>query len=92
MTKEKTGVWIVITVVIFILFWWLFNMAISEIALPFAIGITVILVSGLIIGRLLYNLWSRSFQHLQPRAFSHPDTFIHPVLCRHRNACQPDDY
>lgn len=62
-SKQKIAVWAVLTISIFSLFKWLFDMAIPEIALSFAIGITVVLVGGLFSGHIIYNVWLRNIEH-----------------------------
>lgn len=62
-------IWAGLTVIIFSFFKWLFNLAIPDLALSFAIGITVVLVGGLFSGRYVYNIWFREAEHLQNLLF-----------------------
>jgi sensor histidine kinase YesM len=68
-SKQKILVWVGLTVIIFSLFRWLFSLAMPEIALSFASGITAILVGGLFSGRYVYNAWFREVEHLQNKIF-----------------------
>ncbi|HYG04490.1 MAG TPA: histidine kinase [Chryseosolibacter sp.] len=49
--RNKLIAWIALTITIFVFFLWLFRMAVPGIALEFSIGITLILVTGLLAGR-----------------------------------------
>jgi sensor histidine kinase YesM len=69
-SKQGMWFWPGLTVVIFSLFKWLFDLAIPELALSFAIGITVILVGGLFSGRYVYKMWFREIEHLQNKLFA----------------------
>ena len=54
---QKTGLWVIMAVSIFSIFRWLFGMAIPEAAFEFAISITFILMSGLLSGRYVSQMW-----------------------------------
>lgn len=68
-SKQRILIWAGLTVIIFSFFKWLFNLAIPDLALSFAIGITVVLVGGLFSGRYVYNIWFREAEHLQNLLF-----------------------
>ncbi len=55
--KQKLLVWVVMAAIIFSLSQWLFGLAMPEIATPFAIGITVVVVGGLFSGYHAYKMW-----------------------------------
>jgi sensor histidine kinase YesM len=57
---QRNIFWILLTALIFAFFRWLFGIAIPELAPAFSIGITVILVSALIIGRSVTLLWLKT--------------------------------
>lgn len=57
-SKQKILVWVVMTVAIFSLSRWLFGLAMQEIATPFAIGFTIVVVGGLFSGYHGYKMWS----------------------------------
>ncbi|MCO4293559.1 histidine kinase [Solitalea sp. MAHUQ-68] len=62
--KQKIVVWVVLTAIVFSLFWWLCRLAMPEISLPFAIGITTIVVGGLFSGYHAFKIW---FKELEQR-------------------------
>lgn len=64
-SKQKILVWAVLTVIIFSLFSWLCGIAMPEIATPFAIGITVVLVGGLFSGYHAYKIWFKELAQWQ---------------------------
>lgn len=64
-SKQKILVWVVLTVIVFSLFRWLCGVAMPEIATPFAIGITVILVGGLFSGYHAYKIWFKEREQWQ---------------------------
>ncbi|MDB5013105.1 MAG: hypothetical protein JWQ25_1307 [Daejeonella sp.] len=68
-SKQKIVVWVVLAAVIFSLFKWLFGLAMPELALSFAIGITVTLVGGLFSGHYFYKVWFKEVEHAQNRLF-----------------------
>jgi LytS/YehU family sensor histidine kinase len=57
---QRNIFWILLAALIFAFFRWLFGIAIPELAAAFSIGITVILVSALIVGRSVTLLWLRN--------------------------------
>jgi len=60
MPLKKIGLWVLIAATIFFVFRWLFGLGIPDVALEFAAGITVILVSGLLLGRYVSRLWLKA--------------------------------
>jgi len=56
----KKMLWIVMAASIFLLFRWLFGLAIPEIAFQFAAGITAIIMAGVITGRYAARLWHKA--------------------------------
>ncbi len=56
-SKQKIWTWVLLTAIIFSLFRWLFGLAMPEIATPFAIGITVVVIGGLFLGYHAYKIW-----------------------------------
>jgi sensor histidine kinase YesM len=67
--KQKIGVWVGLTMIIFTLFRWLSGIALPEMATPFAISVTVILVGGLFSGYYVYKIWLKEIEHLQNKLF-----------------------
>lgn len=66
-SRIKIIFWVGLTLTIFSLFRWLFGIAIPEIALEFSIGITVILVGGLLAGRYVSRVWFNADKRFQSR-------------------------
>jgi sensor histidine kinase YesM len=64
-SKQKTLVWVLLTVIIFSLFRWLTGLAMPEIATPFSIGITVVLIAGLFSGYQANKIWFRELEQSQ---------------------------
>ncbi|HYF70649.1 MAG TPA: histidine kinase [Ohtaekwangia sp.] len=61
MSKQyKLAFWILLSLLIFFLFNRLFQIAVPEIALPFSIGTTIILISAFASGRILTLVWLRT--------------------------------
>ena len=67
---QKTGLWLLITISIFSVFRWLFGLAMPGAALEFALGITVILMGGLIFGRFVSRIWFKSDRQTQNVVFA----------------------
>jgi hypothetical protein len=66
-TGIKIAVWLGLTLIVFSLFNWLFNIAIPELALAFSLGITVIIIGGLLVGRYASGIWFKAGEHAQNR-------------------------
>lgn len=66
-TGIKIAVWVGLTLIVFSLFNWLFNIAIPELALAFSLGITVIIIGGLLAGRYASGIWFKVEEHAQNR-------------------------
>ena len=64
---KKALTWVLIATAIFSLFRWLFGMGIPGAALEFSLGITVILMGGLISGRYLARIWFAVDQRMTNR-------------------------
>ncbi|MEO8173242.1 MAG: sensor histidine kinase [Sediminibacterium sp.] len=54
---KKLLFWIIITLFLFGFFRWLFNIIVPDAALAFSVGLTVILVGGLLSGRYMAKAW-----------------------------------
>jgi LytS/YehU family sensor histidine kinase len=52
--------WIVSGGCMFLFFWWLFSFAVPGAEIEFALGLTVILLSGLLTGRYLSRIWYKT--------------------------------
>ncbi len=49
--------WLLTTLFIFVVFYWIFSISIPMAALEFSVGITLILVTGLLCGRYMAKIW-----------------------------------
>lgn len=67
---QKPGLWVLLSVSIFAVFRWLFGLAMPGAALEFALGITVILVGGLVFGRFVSRVWFKSESKTQTMVFA----------------------
>lgn len=63
--RWKLLIWLGLVVVTFSFFRWLFGLAIPEIALSFAVGITLVLVGGLFSGYHAYKIWFKDLSQWQ---------------------------
>ncbi len=64
---KKPLFWIGLAVCMFFIFWWLFGMAIPGAEVEFALGLTVILLSGLFTGRYTSRIWYKIDKYRQNR-------------------------
>jgi len=64
-SKQKILAWVLLTAIIYSLFRWLCGLAMPEIATPFAIGITVVVVGGLFSGYHAYKIWLKELAQWQ---------------------------
>lgn len=56
---KKSSLLLLTALLLFFLFWWLFNMGMPGGAIEFAVGLTIILLAGLLSGRYISRLWKR---------------------------------
>ena len=49
--------WLILTIALFTFLWWMFRIAIPDAALEFALGVTLLVVTGLIVGRYGSRIW-----------------------------------
>lgn len=57
---RKLGLWVLITAFILAFFRWIFGLTMPDAAWEFAIGITILLVGGLVFGRYVSRFWFKS--------------------------------
>lgn len=68
-TYQKIGLWILLALVIFSTFRWLMGIAVPGAALEFALGITTILMAGLLSGKWVSRLWFKADPNSQNSIF-----------------------
>lgn len=73
---QKIGLWVILALVIFSTFRWLMGIALPDAALAFALGITTILMAGLLSGRYLSRLWFKADHRRQNIVFFILSTLI----------------
>src|SRR2546421_2079988 len=61
----RVGIWVLIAIFIFSIFRWLFGIAIPGAALEFSVGITIILLAGLLFGRYISRIWFKAGRRYQ---------------------------
>lgn len=62
---QKAGLWTIIAISIFSIFYWLFGLGIPDAALQFSLGTTFLIMAGLVSGRYVSRLWFKSSNYSQ---------------------------
>lgn len=66
---KKAGLWIVLTLFIYAIFRWLMGLAMPTVALEFALGITTLIITGLLCGTWVSGIWFKARLRTQNTVF-----------------------